>query len=181
MKIKPMLMRLEGALGHASLTEQILLKPESQGFNLKPKRFDDADINLVAGYDGSPNSQTALDLTLCIAHQTRLATQEQVVVHIVYVVPDNRQLAAAEDVLCQARYLADEWCGTLCTHLRVGDTATELQSVLMIESADLLLLGCRSIAHPLVRQLAHISCPILGIPSPIEAPQLVRREVKTLL
>jgi hypothetical protein len=216
------LARLQDALGRADLAKQMVLVPP------KPQEPCSAkEINLLVGYNGSPCSQTALDLTLWIAHQTRLATGKQVTVQVVYVLDtvndclpvtslphqfttpwgydqrafdqrpyrasidhDSRPLeggyrsssAVAEPplraaacqlnqfdqadlILWQARHLADEWRGSLKTHLRFGQVATELQHVSQAESAALLLLGCDSVAHPLVQQLkTEFPCAILGIP-----------------
>ena len=82
MNIKLMLTRLQSAIGSHDLVEQMLLLP------IATSSHDAAttkSLNLVVGYNKTPSSQTALDLTLWIAHQTRLATREQVTVHIVYV------------------------------------------------------------------------------------------------
>lgn len=162
MQIKPMLARLQSALGRDDLMEQMVLLPEPKQRSVKAKLPE--MTNLVVGYSGSPNSQTALDITLWIAHQTRLATQRQVVVHVVYV--DSYPFQQADRILWQARCLADEWRGSLKAHLRVGALAAELKTVVAAESADLLLLGCRAADHPVVQQLAFdSSCPVLGIPS----------------
>jgi hypothetical protein len=177
-------------------------------------RSEEPEINLVVGYSNSPSSQTALDLTLWIAHQTRLATGKQVTVQVVYVVDDgimNRipvfngksdraskevgsewrtsrtaiaeletmasaQFGMAElfehadRVLWNARCMAEEWRGSLKTHLRFGRVSKELKEVVEAEKASLLILGCDSGDHPLVQQLGgKFPCPVLGIPSVLEA------------
>lgn len=206
MKIKPMLARLQGTLGQRNLVEQMLLLPEpelSVAASLQSLELTQESINLVVGYTGSPCSQTALDLTFWMAHQTRLATQKQVTVHVVYVVDEvatlnktrstfkgngatRQSLPAgktersstatltrpetlfeqADRILWQARCLAEEWRGSLNTHLRIGNCAEELKQVAIAESADVLVLGCRSARHPLVSQWATgFPCAVLGIPA----------------
>jgi hypothetical protein len=85
--IKPMLVRLEGALDRDDLMEQMVLLPEPASATSKWANSTNS-INLVVGYNASPKSQTALDLIMWIAHQTRLATQKQVTVQVVYVVDE---------------------------------------------------------------------------------------------
>ena len=89
MNIKPMLVRLEGAMDRNDLIEQMVLLPEPASAAAKWSNSTKS-VNLVVGYNASPNSQTALDLTMWIAHQTRLVTQKQVTVQVVYVVDDNQ-------------------------------------------------------------------------------------------
>lgn len=95
MKIKPMLARLESAMGRHDLSEQMVLLPEPANPG-NDKEKSAKSINLVVGYSSSPGSQTALDLTLWIAHQTRLATQKQVTVQVVYVIDENQPINYAE-------------------------------------------------------------------------------------
>ena len=212
MRIKPILARLQNAMGCQGLTEEMVLwSPISS----TPKSTK-STIDLVIAYNRSPNSQTALDLTLWIAHQTVLATQKQVLVHIVYVLEDERSRQSpdtlpnswelksltsipartrqgttepqprvtkvesccfnaifyhpkhweqADQILWQARSLVYEWGGTCNAHLRLGNVAQELKSVVESEAAELLFLGCSSVRHPLVQQLSRdFPCPILGIP-----------------
>lgn len=92
MNIKPMLMRLESTLNRNDLMEQLVLLPEPASAASKWTNSTQS-VNLVVGYNASPSSQTALDLTMWIAHQTRLATQNQVTVQVVYVVdePQSRK------------------------------------------------------------------------------------------
>ncbi|MFE1745054.1 universal stress protein [Coleofasciculus sp. H7-2] len=89
MNIKSMLARLESAMGRQNVVEQMVLLPEPA--SLVSKRANSAkSINLVVGYNRSPSSQTALDIALWIAHQTRLVTKAQVTVQVVYVVDEDQ-------------------------------------------------------------------------------------------
>ncbi|MCY7322843.1 MAG: universal stress protein [Phormidesmis sp. CAN_BIN36] len=225
MNIRSMLVRLQGTLGRSDLVNQMVLLPQAHSLQTSSAQ----EINLVVGYSSSPRSQTALDLTLWIAHQTRLATGKQVTVQVVYVgdkrssqkrpifagTINSRQQQArnlqdfdrpclasndlirsrtalaelpfdeqgssnlemgmadvferADRILWQARCLADEWRGSLKTHLRFGSVDEELRSVVQAESASLLILGCESAQHPLVQQLGKsFPCPVLGIPSALD-------------
>jgi nucleotide-binding universal stress UspA family protein len=87
-QIKPILARLQSAIGREDLIEQMLLRPEPQAKSAKRSKT----VNFVVGYSGSCQSQAALDMTLWIAHQTRLATQKQVTVHVVYVLDQASQI-----------------------------------------------------------------------------------------
>lgn len=93
MSIKPMLVRLEGAMDRNDLIEQMVLLPEPASAAAKWANSANS-VNLIVGYDASPRSQTALDLTMWIAHQTRLATKKNVTVQVVYVVEDASRRAS---------------------------------------------------------------------------------------
>lgn len=165
MNIKSMLLRLQDVL-HCDDLSQMVLRPEP--VSVAPSS---TEVKLLVGYDGSPKSQTALDLALWIAHQTRLIQRQQVIVQVVYVVSINpeTQWQQADHVLWQARCLAEEWRGAFKTHLRVGQLATELQRVAISEAATLLFLGCHTAEHPLIQTLsaAEIPCAVLGVPQPL--------------
>ena len=88
-----MLMRLQNALGQENLGKQMLLYPGSA-----PVTKESGATDLVIGYSGSPNSQTALDFAFWMAHQTKLATQNPVTVHVVYVLDSCNSL----DLTCAA-------------------------------------------------------------------------------
>lgn len=227
MNIKPILVRLQNAIGRDDLIEQMVLH---QAPNLPLSQTDQAEksINLIVGYNSSPRSHTALDICLLIAHQTRLATKAQVTVQIVYVLEDNHQpdwedilsinevpttntapyqtpsyslenllsrapstgvldqlefqpkatsrkaksteqLTQAEYILRQAMCLAEEWKSSFKAHLRFGSVAKELTKVVETEAASVLIIGCNSVDHPLVRKLgSRIPCPVLGIPNYVE-------------
>jgi len=247
-KMKSMLVRLQNALGWKDLASQIVL---SDGLllgeeattahwdsmaqhpldeSLSGETGSQETMNVLIGYNGSANSQIALDLALWIAHQTRMASQVRVLVHVVYIVDRRNQaprinpvdlgkrlplptrlrqsvglpifsagrratdvpsgqaqqacltscqvqpppaaqnlLDQADCILWQARCLAEEWRGSLEAHLRFGTYPDELLTVAREISANLIVVGCSSPEHPLVRQLAPQSpCPIWGIPHQLE-------------
>ncbi len=183
--VKSMLARLQSTLGEGEPLQEILLLPGKLSSN--PLK----SINLVVGYNGSRRSQAALDLTLWMAHQTRLVTTVSVVVQVVYVVEDTQvyhgqaiasvqngyQLAApeypeyddwsrqAESVLQQAQRLVLEWQGSFVAHVRIGSVARELRRVVEEKSAASLCLGCYNALHPIIQNLGRdFLCPVLGIP-----------------
>jgi nucleotide-binding universal stress UspA family protein len=221
--IKSLLARLQSRLDSDGLADQLLLlQPEGRATVRAAANGLSVDqpINLVVGYSGSEKSQIALDLTLWMAYQTRLATNRQIVVHVVYVIEpvqsmhqflpatlaevtnewrqqaptENQyygvsagktvlkqrqldrnlqqrfsQLQAYEDadrILWEARTFAEKWKGNLSTHLRFGTVAEELATVLDIEEADVLILGCSCPQQSLIEQLqGRCPCPVIGIPA----------------
>lgn len=88
-----MLVRLQNAMGREDLIDRVLLStPRSS----QPQTAK--SVNIIVGYNSSPKSHTALDIALLIAHQTHLATKEQVTVQVVYVLEDNLR-SDCEDML----------------------------------------------------------------------------------
>lgn len=92
MKVKSMLMRLQTALQVENLSKQMLLIPgepllltNAATPTQTSKGTPSKGTTIVIGYNDSPNSRTALDFALWMAHQTRLASRTQVTVHVVYV------------------------------------------------------------------------------------------------
>jgi nucleotide-binding universal stress UspA family protein len=64
--------------------------------------------SLVVGYDGSPNSQFALDLAFCVAHQMQLASQHQVMIHVVYVTKlSASKVIQSQELLTHAQSRSD--------------------------------------------------------------------------
>lgn len=84
MNLKTILARFESALGCQNLAEEMVLLPEQKVAVSKKSK----SINFIVGYNSSPKSQTALDITLWIAHQTRLVTTQEVTVQVVYVLDE---------------------------------------------------------------------------------------------
>ncbi len=172
--LKPMMTRLEAALERTDLAQSMVLLARPKAPTKAPTKPPNLALNsasqvisFVVGYSGSANSQAALDLALCIAHQTRLARPNPVMVHVVYVVDKSRPrtIANADRILWQARCLASEWRGALNAHLRIGPVAAELSAVAKELEAEVLMLGCHTANHPLVKQLAHHPpCSVLGLP-----------------
>ncbi len=207
-----MLMRLQNALGREDLIEQMVLLWGAK-YSFSKQDESAKTINLIVAYNSSPRSHTALDISLLIAHQTRLATKAKITVQAVYVLeeyqtndffdvlPTNEfatsgsiheipprnlcenstltsgtrlltqtnKFAKAENILWQARCLAEEWQSSFKAHLRFGCVSDELKKVVESEAATLLFLGCNSTKHPLVEKLgSNFPCPVLGIPNAIE-------------
>lgn len=100
--------------------------------------------------------------------ETRRTTGSKVSVQTMPVAQACRieQFSQADQILWQARNAAEEWQGEFTTHLRFGGPiAEELSTVVEATHAQLLLVGCTTADHPLVRQLGRQQpCPILGIP-----------------
>ncbi|MEG3896069.1 MULTISPECIES: universal stress protein [unclassified Microcoleus] len=90
MNLKTILARFESALGYQNLAEEMVLLPEPQVQRYqKSKATKQAKtINFIVGYNSSPQSQIALDITLWMAHQTRLVTTKEVTVQVVYVIDE---------------------------------------------------------------------------------------------
>lgn len=89
MDTKTILARLHCTLESDVLVNQLLLLPgriSSSPITTRSAIKDKKHSAIVVGYNGSPNSQVALDLAFCVAHQMHLATQKQVMIHVVYVV-----------------------------------------------------------------------------------------------
>ncbi len=162
--LKPMIMRLEMALGCEGLARSmVLVSKPPQATAVNPAQ---RTVSFVVGYNGSVHSQMALDLAFWMAHQTRLAQPNPVLVHIVYVAETTQTetIADADRILWQARSLASEWQGPLNSHLRIGNVASALSQVAIEAQADVLLLGCHTANHTLVQQLANQTpCSILGL------------------
>ncbi|KAB8333082.1 universal stress protein [Scytonema tolypothrichoides VB-61278] len=223
MNLKPILVRLQNALGRDDLIEQmVLISVPETAFSTQAQSAK--SVNLIVGYNSSPNSHTALDIALLMAHQTHLATKAQVTVQVVYVIEENQRthpedvlqietfvnphvaeqnpphcstnfsstrfdtsvitqpkmrekggysqeilidkFTQAECILRQASCLAAEWKSSFKAHLRFGCIAKELRKVVKSEAANLLLLGCNSVDHPIVQQLgSNFPCSVLGIPN----------------
>ncbi|AFZ07245.1 hypothetical protein Osc7112_2842 [Oscillatoria nigro-viridis PCC 7112] len=85
-----MLARFESALGYQNLAEEMVLLPEpkvpSSKKSKSPKQAK--TVNFIVGYNSSTKSQIALDITLWMAHQTRLVTTKEVTVQVVYVIDE---------------------------------------------------------------------------------------------
>jgi len=89
--LKTILARFESTLGSQNLAEEMVLLPEPKvPISKKSKSTKSAKaINFIVAYNSSPKSQIALDITLWIAHQTRLVTTKEVTVQVVYVLDET--------------------------------------------------------------------------------------------
>jgi len=157
MKIKPMLARLQSAIGRDDLIEQMVLLPEPK------KRFYKGAskancVNLIVAYNGSPNSHTALDLAFWIAHQTRLATNAQVTVQAVYVFeetasnhyPDTFTLADNQlQVECSISEVSKSVTRVLTQPklMTIAPLMQEGKSMISLKEADKILWQARTLAE----------------------------------
>ncbi|GAB4386437.1 MAG: hypothetical protein Kow00121_53030 [Elainellaceae cyanobacterium] len=106
MNIKTLLLHLQDALKQEGLSQQMLLYPGSTSISLADSPTQ--AVNFVVGYSGSPNSQTALDFVFWMAHQTRVLTQQQVTVHVVYAL-DSCEMRQIPCVPCTAASSLKGW------------------------------------------------------------------------
>ncbi|MBH8566642.1 universal stress protein [Nostoc sp. CENA67] len=151
-----MLARLQSAIGRDNLIEQMVLLPEPEkAFSQKDQ--ETKSVNLIVGYDGSPNSHTALDIAFWIAHQTRLATNNEVTVQAVYVVTDNHNSEHA-NILSFAKRLPVFECQVndvsrsvtpVLTQPKLQGITPSLQekTVASLQEADRILWQARSLAE----------------------------------
>ncbi len=149
MNIASMLARLQANLDLPHLAEQLLLIPP-RAHHLSQEL---SEINLLVGYSNSENSQSALDLTLWIALQTRLVTSKPVTVQVAYVAPEidssNRLLSHYSpdplDTVFDHHY--NQSPGGIATlKPRASAKVTAMHRAEQFEQADRVLWQARSIA-----------------------------------
>ncbi|HEY9779646.1 MAG TPA: universal stress protein [Leptolyngbyaceae cyanobacterium] len=158
MKIKLILARLQDTIGSQEIISQMVLLPETL-LTPSDRNKSTQSVNLVVGYNSSPSSQTALDIALLIAHQTRLATQKQVTVHVVYVQSNlfadvynycdiNSRSLVCNQLEC-APTSALKCATSVLTQPKTGVQAAKpyLKSVDLFEQADRILWQARCLAE----------------------------------
>ncbi|QOV24781.1 universal stress protein [Anabaenopsis elenkinii] len=140
-----MLVRLQSAIGRDNLTEQMVLLPERK----KPFSQEFKSPKIIVAYHGSPNSHTALDIALCIAQQTRLATNVQVNVQAVYVVENqHNQFLNSSDIESQVSQLSQSHLPTPTpSNSRVTTQYLSKEYILPLQQADRVLWQARSLAE----------------------------------
>lgn len=143
--IKPMLVRLQSAIGRDDLTEQMVLLPERK----KPFSQEFKSPKIIVAYHGSPNSHTALDIALCIAQQTSLATNVQVNVQAVYVVENqHNQFLDSSDLESQVSQLSQSHLPIATqSNSRVTTQYLSKEYILPLQQADRVLWQARSLAE----------------------------------
>lgn len=140
MNLKTMLARFESALGYQNLAEEMVLLAEpTLPVSKKSKSSKQAKtINFIVGYNSSPKSQTALDITLWMAHQTRLVTTKEVTVQVVYVIDeapncygeDTGNFAVGNALAAKPTLSAlEETFALNCAAPAIALPSTEIQSV----------------------------------------------------
>ncbi len=135
-----MMARLETNLGVPRLAEQLWLIPPTA-----PDLSQElAEINFLVGYSHSEKSQAALDLTLWIALQTRLATNRPVTVQVVYVAAEMATVAASTN--SSRPFNPHRGRKGAVATLTSPPPITALARVAQFEQADRILWQARSLA-----------------------------------
>ncbi len=151
-----MLARFQNAVGRNDLIEQMVLLPEPKNSFVKVGN-QASSVNLIVGYNASPNSHTALDIAFWIAHQTRLATNAEVTVQAVYVVEDYPSYQYTDTISLAENDLSLEYSmsnvtqaeALLSSSSKVTAIATKLRgkSLAPIKQADRILWQAKSLAE----------------------------------
>jgi hypothetical protein len=139
--ISSMMARLETNLGVSRLAEQLWLIPPTA----QERSQELAEINFLVGYSHSEKSQSALDLTLWIALQTRLATNRPVTVQVAYVAAALAIAPAAPSSNSSRPFHPRGRKGGVAT-LTPPTHVTAMQRVAQFEQADRILWQARSLA-----------------------------------
>jgi hypothetical protein len=141
--ISSIIARLQMNLGLSDLAQPLwLIPPSAQDLSQELTA-----INLLVGYSHSEKSQAALDLTLWIALQTRLATNHPVTVQVVYVAEEMAPFNLASSHQSRpfhARSARQGAAGAVAT-LTPAKVAAK-QRVEQFEQADRILWQARSLA-----------------------------------
>ncbi|GAA6615228.1 universal stress protein [Scytonema sp. NUACC26] len=133
MNIKPLLVRLQNAIGRDDLIDQMVLLPTPKT-SVSEEIQASKEINLIVGYNSSPNSHTALDIALLTAHQTRLATKAQVTVQVVYVMEDRLMCGVAEVVPTEEAGTCHRNEQTVLPHFLTNSTEEELTTGIVTQT-----------------------------------------------
>jgi nucleotide-binding universal stress UspA family protein len=135
-----MMARLETNLGVPRSAEQLwLIPPTAQDLSQEL-----AEINFLVGYSHSEKSQAALDLTLWIALQTRLATNRPVTVQVVYVAAEMAGTPVPSSNSSRPFHPRGRKGGVAT--LMPPTHVTAMQRVAQFEQADRILWQARSLA-----------------------------------
>jgi nucleotide-binding universal stress UspA family protein len=146
MNLKLILTRLQNALDSRDVQNTILRMPTTSLAQNHINKLSER-LDLVIGYDGSPDSQAALDLALLIAHQTRLATQNQVTIHVVYVL-DDVQIELLTKIYSSSKALRQWQQKSTSVATPIGTQALATQSkIVLLAQADGILWQARCLAE----------------------------------
>ncbi|MFB2772248.1 universal stress protein [Pelatocladus sp. BLCC-F211] len=126
-----MLVRLQDAINRDDLIEQMLLYCNSIT-SFSEQAESTKSINFIVGYNSSPNSHTALDISLLMAHQTRLATNSHVLVQAVYVL-EEYQTNDFFDILPTQDFQTSESFGHFPTYCPISLPSKNVQTPVLTQ------------------------------------------------